>query len=193
MKRIALTGSCNQERTILTNSLAIMTGFDLVLCPPYSQLVIKYGLGTECSAYQWPDSYIYCLGAFIERIIVEQHHADRFVSDGGVLKELAWIKGRHPQVELIYEQSMIYSLERIITEYAQNGYDSIFHLQPVSEPNTIELYLKGLFEQYHILHQIIDPANKENALQQMMDFLEIKPVLSAEYALLTAERQQNFI
>jgi hypothetical protein len=193
MKRIALTGSCDHERTVLTNALAIMTGFDPVLCPPYAQLAIKYGLDMERSACQWPDSYIYCLGAFTERIIVEQQYADRFVSDGGVLKELAWIKCRYPQVELIYEQSMIRSLERIITEYAKNGYDSIFHLQPVSGPDTTGHCLRTLFEQYHIPHQIIDPANKENALQRMTDFLEIKPVLSAMHALLKAERQQNFV
>ncbi|GHU62205.1 hypothetical protein FACS1894123_02760 [Bacteroidia bacterium] len=81
MKRIALTGSPNRERTILANALSILAGFDRTLCPPYSQIAKKYDLSLDRSHCQWPDSYVYCLGAFTERVIVEQQYADHFVSE----------------------------------------------------------------------------------------------------------------
>lgn len=189
MKRIALTGSSNRERTILANALSILAGFDRTLCPPYSQIAKKYDLSLDRTHCQWPDSYVYCLGAFTERVIVEQQYADHFVSDGSVLNELVWIKCRYPQMELIYEQSMIHSLEKVLAEYAANKYDFLFHIGATVTGDTSDLCLRQLFEKYNIRHQNIDPSDPENALKQMAEFMEIIPVQSATHALLKVKQE----
>ncbi|MDR3262036.1 MAG: hypothetical protein LBT78_09415 [Tannerella sp.] len=115
----------------------------------------------------------------------------RIVSDGSVLKELVWLKSRYPHVELIYEQSMIRSLERVFVEYAMRNYDVVFDLSALSEAGTAGACLRQLFETYHLPYQSVAPSNRENALQTMAEHL-ITPVMPASYSLAKAARDLNF-
>jgi hypothetical protein len=189
MKRIAITGLENRENLLVAKALSIMCGYDLCISPSYLQIAGKYKLSVDIEACQWPDSYIYCLGALTERIITEQQYGENFVSDGSVLKETAWLKCRYSQIELIYEQTMIHSLERIITEYASKKYDSIFHLSIPDETETPEAScIHQMFGIYQIKYIPVSSSDKVDALQIMAEYLEVKPVLPAAVALTKAAR-----
>ena len=184
MKRIAITGSKQSGRTILANALSAMTGFDLIICPPYSSIASKYKLDIDISKCQWPDSFEYCLGAFTQRIMIEQKFNDEYISDGGVFSEISWLMCRYPHIELIYERSMIQCLENIIVDYASNEYDYIFHIDSGYPSDAIDQCLKRIYLHHHIKHQIIAATNSENALNSILDCLDVKQLLSAKYALL---------
>jgi hypothetical protein len=191
MRRIAVAGLNSSENLLVAKTLAIMCGYDLSLSPSFSQTAIRYGLGIDMESCQWPDSYVYCLGAFTERIIVEQKYGERFVSDGSVLKELVWLKCRYPHTELIYEQSMIHSLERVFGVYAAKNYDVVFYADVLSETDAAGSCLRCLFETYHIPGRAIDFSNRESALQVMADRLQVAPKMSAAYSLSKALRELN--
>jgi hypothetical protein len=191
MKRIAIAGLNSSDNLLVAKTLAIMCGYDLNLSPSFSQTAIKYGLEMDMESCQWPGSYVYCLGAFTERIIVEQKYREKFISDGSVLKELVWLKCRYPHVELIYEQSMIRSLERVLAVYAAKNYDVVFHAELLSETDVSGICLRHLFETYHIPCRAIDFSNKENALQVMVEWLQITPKMSAAHSLSKASRELN--
>jgi hypothetical protein len=189
MKRIAITGLENRENLLLTKALSIMCRYDLCISPSYLQVAGKYKLSMDIEACQWPDSYIYCLGAFTERITTEQQYGDNFVSDGSVLKETAWLKRRYPQIELIYEQTIIHSLERIVTEYASKKYDYIFHISIPDEAETPEAScIRQMFGTCQIKHIPVNLSDKLGALQMMAEYLEIKPEFQAKFALAKATR-----
>jgi len=188
MKRIAVTGSTHSGRTILTEALSSMSGLDLISCPSYSSIAAKYKLDLDISKCQWPDSFVYCMGAFTQRILAERGLEDKYISDGGVLNEICWLKSRYPHIELIYERSMIKSLEKIIVDYALNEYDFIFHIDPNDVSDILDQCLKQTFFQCNIKYHIIDGANAEDALDQMLAYLQVKPVLSAKYALLNVNK-----
>lgn len=189
MRRIAVTGLNGSENLLVAKTLAIMCGYDLSLSPSFSQTAIRYGMDMDMESCQWPDSYVYCLGAFTERIIVEQKYGERFVSDGSVLKELVWLKCRYPHMELIYEQSMIRCLERVFTVYAAKNYDVVFYADVLSEADIAGTCLRRLFETYHIPCQAIDFSNRESALQVMTDRLQVAPKMSATNSLSMALRE----
>ena len=184
MKRIAITGSASRGRTILANALSAMAGFDFIASPPYSSIAARYGLDSDLSKCQWPDSFVYCMGAFSQRIIAEQKLEDLYISDGGVLNEISWLKTRYPRIELIYERSMIQGLEKIVADYASKEYDFIFHIDSNDPSDMIDPCLKQLYLHYQIKHHTIDGTNGEDALNQMMGYLQVKPILTAKYALL---------
>ena len=162
-----------------------MTGFDVAARPPYLLLASGYRLYPESEKCQWPDSFVYCLAAFTERMKVEQQYADRFVSDGGVLHELTWIKCRYTHCEPIYEQSMIRSLEQVAAKYASAQYDAVFHIAATGAPSRSDQYIMQISAQYDIRYQPIDSgADGETILGQMVECLDVKPVLSAKFALL---------
>jgi hypothetical protein len=184
MKRIAVTGSTHSGRTILANALSAMAGFDFISCPSYSSIAARYGLDLDISKCQWPDSFVYCMGAFTQRIIAERRLEDEYISDGSVLNEICWLKSRYPYIELIYERSMIQSLENVIVDYASNEYDFIFHINSNDLSDVIDQCLKQTFLFSNIKYHIIGGANSEDALNQMLGCLQVKPVLSAKYALL---------
>ena len=184
MKRIAITGSPESGTFIMTNALAAMTGFDVAVRPPYSLLASKYQLDPELEKCQWPDSFLYCLSAFNERLMVEQQYADHFVSEGSVLHELAWIKCRFPRHELIYEQSMIRCLERVAAKYASTQYDCVFHIAANGATSRFDQYIRWLSAQYAIRCHSVEDDDREMMLKRMVEYLTIKPVLSAKYALL---------
>jgi len=186
MKRIAITGSTHSRRTILAEALSAMSGLDLISCPSYSSIAAKYKLDLDISKCQWPDSFVYCMGAFTQRILAERGLEDEYISDGSVLNEISWLKSRYPHIELIYERSMIQSLENVIVDYVSNEYDFIFHIDSNDLSDVIDLCLKQIFLQCNIKHHIIDGANSEDALNQILDHLQVKPVLSAKHALLSA-------
>ena len=184
MKRIAITGFPERGTTELTLALAAMTGFDVAARPPYPLLASGYRLDPESEKCQWPDSFVYCLAAFTERMMVEQQYTDRFVSDGSVLHELAWIKCRYPRCEPIYEQSMIRSLEQVAAKYTSAQYDAVFHIAATGAPSRPDHYIRQISAQYAIRYQPLDSgADKEAMLGQMVECLAVKPVLSAKHAL----------
>ena len=178
----------------LASALAEMTGCAYIVRTPYSSIAAKYKLEPDISKCQWTDSFVYCIGAFTQRIIVEQKFQDSFVSDGGVFREISWLKCRYPQLELIYERSMIESLEKVIFKYASNQYDFIFHMdslalrevQALDSADDVNNYLKQAYSQYCLNHFVINSANAEQALNEMLEILQVKPVLSAKYAILKA-------
>jgi hypothetical protein len=192
MKRITVTGSDNSEHALVTKALSIMYGYDLCMSPSYSQLAGKYGLSMDIEACQWPDSYVYCLGAFTERAIVEQQYSEKFVSDGSVLKEIVWLRGRYSHIELVYEHAMIHSLERVLVEYVSRKYDAVFHLPSLSGTDTDDVCFRRLFAENHIACRFINAPDAPDALRMMADQLEIKPVMPATFALSKAMRERNF-
>ncbi len=191
MKRIAITGSSHSETSVMTNALAAMTGFDIASCPAYSLLASKYMLTPEREKCQWPDSFVFCLGAFTERLIVEQSYADRFVSEGSVLHELVWIKCRYPHHELIYEQSMINSLEQVVAEYASTRYNHIFHIGDTDATGLFDHCIRQMYARHDIRYQPVNGIDREAALERMVDCLSVKPVLSAKNSLLKAGNRQE--
>jgi hypothetical protein len=192
MKRIAVTGSGSRKDMLAAKALSIMGGYDLCISPSFSQTAIKYGLSMDMEACQWPDSYVYCLDVFTERIIVEQQYGEKFVSDGSVLKELVWLKTRSPRIEPIYEQSMIRSLERVVMAYAAKNYDEIFYLSGWQETSVVGECLRRLLEIYRIPCRKIHSPNEENALQAMAEHLQLSLVMSVSFSLSKARRELNF-
>jgi hypothetical protein len=192
MKRIAITGPDSSEGLLVAKALSIMCGYDLSISPSFSHVAFKYGLNTDIEACQWPDSYLYCLEAFTERIIVKQQYGDRMVSDGSVLSELVWLKCRYPHVDLICEQSMIRTLERVFASYAAKNYGVIFHLSALSGTGVEKDCLRALFETYHIPCRTVASPDRESALQEMAAHLQITPVMNASCSLARAERELNF-
>ena len=191
MKRITITGSIISGRTILANALSAMTGFDFIACLPYSSIAAKYGLDLDISRCQWPDSFTYCLGAFTQRVMIEQKLENEYISDGSVLNEVSWLKCRYPHTELIYERSMIQSLENVVADYALKEYDFIFHIDSGDPSDVIEQCLKQIYLHRRIKHHTIDGTNGEVALNQMLEYLQIRPVLSAKYALLKSDKEPS--
>jgi hypothetical protein len=188
IKRIAVTGSGSSEDILAAKALSIMCGYDLCISPPFSQTAIKYGMSMNIEACQWPDSYVYCLDAFMERIITEHQHVEKFVSDGSVLKEVVWLKCRFPHIEPIYEHSMIRNLERVVAEYAAKNYDEIFYLPGRQGTGGTGDYLRQLLEAYGILYKPICSPERETALRLMQEHSGISPVMSASFSLSKATR-----
>jgi len=187
MNCIAITGSNLSCRSYLAKAFSAMTGIELIARTPYSSIAYMYELDHEISKCQWPDSYVYCLGAFTQRIIVEQKFEDSYISDGGVFNELCWLKCRYPHIELIYERSMIQCLEKIIMDYALKKYNFIFHIDSNDHSDSIDQCLRQMYLHHNIKHNVIDATNKEDALNKMLSYLHIKPLLSAKYSLLKAD------
>ncbi|MDR0757050.1 MAG: hypothetical protein LBF85_04295 [Tannerella sp.] len=120
---------------------------------------------------------------------MEQKYGEKFVSDGSVLQELVWLKCRSLHVELIYEQSMIHSLERVFAVYAAKNYDVIFHAELLSETDVAGTCLRQLFEEYRIPGRCIDFSDREHALQAMADRMQVTPKMSAVHSLSKAYRE----
>jgi len=184
MNFIAITGSNFSKRSNFAKAFSAMTGIDMIASVPYLSIASKYKLDTEISKCEWPDSYAYCLGAFTQRIIVEQKYEESYISDGSVFNELCWLKCRYPHMDLIYERSMIRCLENVIVDYALNEYDFIFHITSNDPSDLVDQCLRQLYLHRNIKHHVIDATNGEEALNQMLDHLQIKPLLSAKYSLL---------
>jgi len=184
MKRIVINGSQSVKRTFLAKAFAAMTGMDYIGCSPYSVIAYQYKLPFDLPNCQWPDSFVYCLGAFTQKIMLEQKFEEKFISDGGVFNELSWIKCRFPHIELIYERAIIESFEKVAMHYASNEYDYILHIDSKDPSDTINLFLKRLYDCYSIKHILIDKVSDEETLIRMLEHLQVKQVQSAKYALL---------
>jgi len=182
MNRIAITGTSNERRTILAKALSAMTGFDCILQIPYTIIAAKYKMAIEITECQWPDSFVYCMEEFTQRVISEKNLKDNFISDG-VFDEICWLKCRYPHVELIYERPMIISFEKVAANYANAQYDYIFHIDSSDDSNITEKCLKQIYHQYNINHNIINNQNDEEVLNQIIACLRVNPLLSAKYAL----------
>lgn len=187
MNSIAINGSNISSRSYLAKALSAMTGIEMIVSTPYSGIASIYHLDHDISKCQWPDSFVYCLGAFTQRIIIEQKFDESYISDGGVFNELCWLKCRYPDIELIYERSMIQSLENVVVDYALTHYDFIFHIDSNDPSDTINQCLKQMYHQRSMKHHVIDATNKEDALNEMTGHLQVKPILSAKYSLLKSD------
>ncbi|MDR0748597.1 MAG: hypothetical protein LBF62_03365 [Tannerellaceae bacterium] len=178
-----------------------MTGYDLIVGQSYSLFAHRYDLKPDINLCQWPESFIYCMGAFTERLIAEQRYGENFVSQGSVLKELLWLMPRSNQTDFIHEASIIKSMEKVIVNYAAKYYDVIFVYSDTantkngkSEENA-GTSLKdsiNLLEANNLLYQIIDASDKESALSAMVNVLGVSPILSAGKALTKAQRELSF-
>ncbi|MDR1202901.1 MAG: hypothetical protein LBL58_14905 [Tannerellaceae bacterium] len=201
MNRIATTGLSNLDNLLLSKTLSIMTGYDLIVGQSYSLFAHRYDLKADINLCQWSESFIYCMGAFTERLIVEQRYGENFVSQGSVLKELVWFMSRFNQIDFIYGVSIIKSIEKVIVNYAAKYYDVIFVYSDTANTENDEseenagTSLKGtinLLEANNLQYQIIDASDKESALSAMVNFLGMSPILSADKALTKAQRELNF-
>jgi hypothetical protein len=192
MKRIAITGAGGYEDLFVAKALSIMCGYDLCISPPFPQTAVRYGMSMDIEACQWPDSYVYCLDAFTERIIVEHRYGEKFVSDGSVLREPVWLKCRFPHTEPVYEQSMIRNLEKVAMAYAARNYDAIFHLSGGPETSAAGDYLQRLLDTCRIPYRRICLSDREAALQSMAEQAGIPPVMSPSFALSKASRDAAF-
>ncbi|MDR0573597.1 MAG: hypothetical protein LBG96_06130 [Tannerella sp.] len=190
-KRIAVTGSGSREDTFVAKALSIMCGYDLCISPSFSQTAIKYGMNMDIQTCHWPDSYVYCLDVFTERIIMEHQYGEKFVSDGSVLKESVWLKCRFPHVEPIYEQSMIRSLERVVAAYAVKNYDAVFYLSGGQGSRITGDCMERLLETYGIPYRAIHSPDRETALNSMMEYSGIPPVMSAKFSLSKTMRESG--
>jgi len=187
MKRIAINGSNLSLTSHLSKAFAAMTGMDMIVRTPYSSIASMYKLDYDISKCQWPESFLYCLGAFTQRIIAEQKFEDYYISDGGVFNELCWLKSRYLRLELIYERSMILCLENVVSDYALNHYDFIFHLDSNDPSDFFDQCLKEIYRLHDMQHHVINASNGEDALNEMSVNLQVKPVLSAKHALLKVD------
>ena len=182
MKRIAINCSHICRRSLLSKAFSAMTGLHFIESIPYSIIAYQYKLIIDKSKCQWPDTFTYCLEAFTRKIMIEQKFDDRYISNGGVFSEISWLKYKYSQ-ELNNEMSMIENLEKVIMNYASNEYDYIFHIDS-KEADVFDQCLRKLYDFYDLKHYLIDDSDDESALHQMLGHLQVKPVLSAKYALL---------
>jgi hypothetical protein len=74
MNRIATIGLNNSDNFLLSKALSIMTGYDLIVGRSYSIFAHRYNLKADINLCQWPESFIYCMDAFAERLITEQRY-----------------------------------------------------------------------------------------------------------------------
>ena len=187
MKRIAITGSNRSGRSNLAQAFSAISGIGIITDTPYSLIAAKYGIDRDIEKCQWPDSFLYCLGAFTQRMMIEQKYVESYISDGGVFQEISWLKCRFPHIDPIYERSMIRCLEKIISDYASNEYDFIFHIDSNDASDAIDHCLKQHYRHSRINHYLIDGSDKKEALNQMLDYLQIKSALSVGYSQLKVD------
>ena len=192
MKRIAINGSSTCRCSLLSRAFSAMTGLDYIERVPYSIIAYKYKLVLDKSECKWTDSFTFSLEAFTRKIMIEQKFDDKFISNGGVFNEISWMKCRYSHIDRIHERTMIESLEKVVMNYASKEYDCIFHITSIEPSDAIDQCLRDLYDRYKLNYFIIDELNDEEALCQMLEHLQMKPVLSAKYALLNLQNNRIY-
>lgn len=175
MGKNAVIGSTQSGRMVISQALANMTGYNIIPRPTYVKIAMKYGLNINSNKCEWPDSFVYVIGSFTERVMIEQNYGENFISDGSAFDELVWIKCRYANLELIYERSMVLGLEKIMAEYVKREYDNVFRIT-MQQTDEEDKCLEDLMTQYKIPYTNIDGSDKEKALEQIVNYLDLKPI-----------------
>lgn len=135
MNKIAITGSQNTEKTIVSRILSHLTGF--VHLQPRSDYETE-ALKTQFSEKtdEFYSGYMVCLTKLSDQLINESSAENCFISNGCLLNEVASLKALHEiscsGTKQFKEQLlMIQSVENAANHYFRNRYDKIVMLSAV--------------------------------------------------------------
>ncbi|OFX57869.1 MAG: hypothetical protein A2066_04475 [Bacteroidetes bacterium GWB2_41_8] len=135
MNRIAITGSQNTEKTIVSRILSHLTGFvHLQPRSDYETEALKNQF--RLNHNQFYTGYIVCLSKLSDRLINESSAGNCFISNGCLLTEVASLKALHElsnsgKKQFNQQSLMIQSVENAAIHYFRNRYDQIILLSPV--------------------------------------------------------------
>jgi len=192
MKKIAIIGADNRNRMVLTRALSYITGYDIAGKTDYAIQAVRYGLPKELKDCRWQELFVYLLASFSERIEIEQHYT-RFISNGGVLLELAMAKtllktqtaSRRQLKEL---QVMLSGTEKVITGYASRQYDSLvliengFAKEDVFS-HELENCMKSLIAEHRSLYRVRQESILADMLESISAEFQLSPLVSSQTAL----------
>lgn len=136
MNKIAITGSQNTEKTIVSRILSHLTGFvHLQPRSDYETEALKTQFRLDFN--QFYTGYMVCLSKLSDRLINESSAENCYISNGCLLNEVASLKALHEiscsGTKQMKEQSlMIRSVENAANYYFRNRYDKIIVLSPVN-------------------------------------------------------------
>ncbi len=140
-KRIALTGSYGNGKTLVSLTLSELMGVPRAHVENIDVLYRDiYGVGKNPKFYTMPELFSVGLARFHSRI--KQEKQTGFISDGSVLNELAYGEARmrmsSKQTGTLSLRNLLYSnmykdfgyrLERTIVDYAKTAYDEVYYLK----------------------------------------------------------------
>ena len=196
MKKIAVIGVNNRERMVITKALSYIAGYDTVCKTDYAIQAIRYGFNQEIKMCKWQELFVYVLSSFSERIIIEQHY-DQFISNGGVLYELAMAKTILNQQtanrRLLKEQAaMLAGTEKIITDYAKRQYDGFVYIENSMEkedvfPNELDGCIKSLISENGRVYKFRKDSVLADILENISSEMKIPALVSSQTALKKAQ------
>jgi hypothetical protein len=196
MKKIAIIGADSRDRMVLTQALSYITGYDIASKTDYAIQAIRYGLHSELSDCKWQELFVYVLSSFSERIVIEQHY-DQYISNGGVLYELAMVrallKAQTGSKRKLKEQAaMLAGSERVITEYAKRQYDALVYIETGLEKEnafSIELdsCIRNLIMEYGSVYRFRKESILADMLESISSEMKIPSVVSSQTALKKAQ------
>jgi hypothetical protein len=202
MKKVAITGANPQDRTMLSNALSYMIGYDIVRQTAYQSQAIKYGLNTEIKDSNWQELFVYVLSSFSERIEVEQQY-EKFISNGGVFNELASMKAIYKYNSKNKRENkeyalMLSGLEKIITEYAIKEYDCIIHISKNIDDDDLVSYiinenLIDLSKDCKMKYQITKDNVISNMLEKIATEMNFHTIVSPETAIAKAQKDMLLV
>jgi hypothetical protein len=196
MKKIAVTGVNNRDRLVLTQALSYITGYNTAGKTDYAVQAIRYGLNKELKECKWPELFVYLLSSFSERIVIEQHY-DQYISNGGVLYELAMAKTiLHSQTadrrNLKEQAAMLAGTEKIITEYAKRQYDGLVYIENSlgkedNLSNEFDSCMKSLIMEHEAVYQVRRDSILADMLENISSEMKITAIVSSHTALKKAQ------
>lgn len=219
MKRIAVIGVPNTGKSIISNSLSLMSGIPLL--NERKDLDSKEVLNGRLfsSNRSWVEAFSSCLSTFVSRVVSERINHDGFISDGSVLNEVILnIVGIRMQMEKVpayrilkrlkFQRQMKEYLQmsnallNVVKSYAKENYEYIIWLVPVDlaqDGGKAELGIR-LFSD--LLEDILKESgfktfkyntnNYKVALTKMVVDLGIKQIYSPENALFMTKDKFHF-
>lgn len=198
MKRIAIIGTDNKARFVLSKALSYLTGYDIAGKTDYSIQAVQYGLDKELTTCQWPELFVYLLASFSERIVVEQQYG-RFISNGSVLLELATVKTlfkmhtarMHWPKELAV---MLSGIEKVITTYARQHYDAHVLIENGIEhedtfSGELESGIKDLIAEHGAIYRVRHEFLLAEMLENISSAFHLSPMTSTQTALQKAQSE----
>lgn len=161
-KRIALTGSYGNGKTLVSLTLSELLGVPRAHVENIDVLYRDiYGVNKNPKLYTMPELFSVGLARFHSRI--KQEKQTGFISDGSVLNELAYGEARmrlaskqtsKPSLRNLLYGNMYkdfgYRLERTIIDYAKTAYDEVYYLKIDPLPSTCSqtnLLFQNYFEE----------------------------------------------
>lgn len=161
-KRIALTGSYGNGKTLVSLTLSELLGVPRAHVENIDVLYRDiYGVNKNPKLYTMPELFSVGLARFHSRI--KQQKQTGFISDGSVLNELAYGEARmrlaskqtgKPSLRNLLYGNMYkdfgYRLERTIIDYAKTAYDEVYYLKIDPLPSTCSqtnLLFQNYFEE----------------------------------------------